>query len=101
MDRFYKKLQARKDYLTEKDAAVSARISPLRPVIELGLSKRIVDVLTKAEIENVGDVITQLEKGEASLLDIDGFGRKSLADLKKSLRKLGYKIPEAAEELSI
>lgn len=101
VDRFYKKLQARKDYLTEKDAAASARVSPLRPVIELGLSKRIVDVLTKAEIENVGDVIAQLEKGEASLLDIDGFGRKSLADLKKSLRKLGYKIPEAAEELSI
>ena len=32
---------------------------------------------------------------EAALLNLDGFGRKSLADLKKGLRKFGYEIPEA------
>jgi large subunit ribosomal protein L31 len=43
----------------------------------------------------------KLELGEASLLAIDGFGRKSLADLKKSLRRLGYELPEAAEEIRV
>jgi large subunit ribosomal protein L31 len=39
--------------------------------------------------------------GEASLLSIEGFGRKSLADLKKRLRQLGYQLPEAAEEIQV
>jgi hypothetical protein len=31
------------------------------------------------------------------LLDLDGFGRKSLSDLKKALRKFGYQLPEIDE----
>ena len=101
VDRFYKKLQARKDYLTEKEAAAMARVSPERPVNELGLTKRVVDILAKAEINNVGHILERLEKGESALLNLDGFGRKSLADVKKGLRKLGYELPEAAEEIAV
>jgi large subunit ribosomal protein L31 len=101
VDRFYKKLQARKDYIADQEARVAAQVSPDRPVSELELSKRVVDILTKAEINNVGDVFERLEKGEQAMLSIDGFGRKSLADLKKSLRKLGYELPEAAEEITV
>ena len=43
----------------------------------------------------------RLEKGEKALLSLDGFGRKSLAEVKKNLRKFGYEIPEAAEEISV
>jgi large subunit ribosomal protein L31 len=101
VDRFYKKLQARQDYLTEKDAAALARVSPERPVAELELTKRIVDLLAKAEITNVGHVLDRLEKGETALLNLDGFGRKSMADVKKGLRKFGYEIPKAAEEILV
>lgn len=101
VDRFYKKLQARQDYLSEKDAAALARVSPERPVDELELTKRVVEILAKAEITNVGHLLEQLEKGEAALLNLDGFGRKSLADVKKGLRKIGYEIPKAAEEISV
>ncbi len=101
VDRFYKKLQARQDFLAEREAAASARVSPERPVVELGLTKRVVDSLSKAEITNVGHIMAYLEKGEAAMLALEGFGRKSLADVKKALRKLGYEIPEAAEEISI
>ena len=101
VDRFYKKLQARQDYLDEKDKVAAARVSPERPVGDLGLSKRALEILAKAEITNVGHVLDRLEKGEATLLNIDGFGRKSLADLKKGLRKFGYEIPEAAEEITV
>ncbi len=42
-----------------------------------------------------------LEKGETGILSIDGFGRKSLADLKKRLRQFGYELPEAAQEIVV
>jgi large subunit ribosomal protein L31 len=101
VDRFYKKLQARQGYLADIEAREAAQVSPERPLVELGLSKRILDILEKQEITKVGDVMERLEKGEAALLDIEGFGRKSLADIKKGLRKLGYELPEAVEEPTI
>jgi large subunit ribosomal protein L31 len=38
-----------------------------------------------------------LGEGEAVVLAIEGFGRKSLIDIKKKLRALGYELPEAVE----
>jgi large subunit ribosomal protein L31 len=101
VDRFYKKLQARKSYLDNIQAREAARTSPERPITELGLGNRPTDALAKAEITNVGQVLEKLAQGEAALLAVDGFGRKSLADLKKKLRQLGYELPEAAEEIVV
>jgi len=101
VDRFYKKLQAREDFISEKEAKAAARVSPERSLAELGLTKRVLGILETAKMTNVGHVLAALEKGEAALLNIDGFGRKSLADTKKGLRKLGYAIPEAAEEITV
>lgn len=97
VDRFYKKLQARQDFIEEQEAREAERVSPERPVVELELTKRSTDILAKAEITNVGDVLVALDKGEQTLLDLDGFGRKSLSDLKKALRKFGYQLPEIDE----
>ncbi len=101
VDRFYRKLQARQEYLDELEARTTARTSPDRPLAELELSTRAIDSLTKAGLENVGQVLDKLAMGEDTLLAIDGFGRKSLADLKKRLRQLGYTIPEAGEEITV
>lgn len=101
VDRFYKKLQARQEYIDQIEAREAEKVSPERPIDELELGKRATDSLAKAEITNVGQVLDMLETGEASLLAIEGFGRKSLADLKKRLRQLGYKLPEAAEEIQV
>jgi large subunit ribosomal protein L31 len=101
VDRFYKKIEARKQYLAETEARETSRTSLTRPVVELDLSARVTDTLTKAGIENVGQVLDKLSQGEQTLLDIDGFGRKSLADLKKALRRFGYELPEAAEEIIV
>ena len=49
----------------------------------------------------VGQIIEKLGQGEQALLDIDGFGRKSLIDLKKKLRSLGYELPAAADEIVV
>jgi large subunit ribosomal protein L31 len=97
VDRFYKKLQARQDFITEQEAREAERVSPTRLVAELELTKRSTDILAKAEITEVGHVLAALEKGEQTLLDLDGFGRKSLSDLKKALRKFGYQLPEVDE----
>jgi len=101
VDRFYKKLQARQDYIEDVEARAAEKVSPDRPIAELELGKRATESLAKAEITNVGQVLEMLETGEASLLAVDGFGRKSLADLKKRLRHFGYVLPEAAEEIQV
>ena len=101
VDRFYKKLQARQDYVEEKKAKVAARTSPDRSVKEIDLPARAIDALEKAGITNVGQVLAKLAEGEAAMLAIEGFGRKSLIDMKKNLRQMGYKLPSAAEEIVV
>ena len=101
VDRFYRKLQARQAYLTDLEAREAARISPERMMAELDLGTRPTDALAKAGITTVGQVLDKLSIGEEALLSIDGFGRKSLADLKKRLRQFGYTIPEAGEEIVV
>jgi large subunit ribosomal protein L31 len=101
VDRFYKKLQVRQQYIDDKTARESARTSPERPIVELGLGGRATDALAKANITKVGQVMELLQNGEAGILAIDGFGRKSLADLKKRLRAFGYELPEAAQEIVV
>ena len=101
VDRFYKKLQVRQDYIREKETRDAARTSPTRPVEELGLGTRATDALIKGGIVNVGQVLEKLATGEAALLALDGFGRKSMADLKKKMRQMGYELPEAASEVVV
>jgi large subunit ribosomal protein L31 len=101
VDRFYKRLKARQEHLTNIKTRKAERTSPERPIAELELSSRATQALQKADIKEVGDVMALLAEGEASVLNIDGFGRKSLTDLKKALRKYGYSIPEKAEEITV
>jgi large subunit ribosomal protein L31 len=97
VDRFYKKLQARQNIVEEKRARNEARTSPDRPIADLGLGTRPTDTLAAAGVTTVGQALERLSTGEEGLLSIDGFGRKSLIDLKKRMRQLGYKLPETSE----
>lgn len=101
VDRFYKKLQARQEYIDEAEAREAAKVSPERPIAELELGTRATDSLARADIIKVGQVLEMMETGEASLLAVEGFGRKSLTDLKKRLRQFGYMLPEAAQEIQV
>lgn len=102
VDRFYRKLEARQQYLNDTEARHSARTSPDRPIAELELGTRPTAALAKVGITKVGQAIEKLAQGgESALLEIDGFGRKSLADLKKHLRQLGYELPKTAEEIVV
>jgi large subunit ribosomal protein L31 len=101
VDRFYKKLEVRKQYLRDVEARETARVSPERPIAELDLGPRATEALAKGGITSVGQALEKLELGESALLSIDGFGRKSLADLKKRLRQFGYTLPEMGEEITV
>ena len=97
VDRFYKKLQVRQNFVEEKKARSEAKISPKRPIGELELGVRASAALDRAGITEVGQFMAKLGEGEAAVLSIEGFGRKSLIDIKKKLRALGYELPEAVE----
>lgn len=101
VDRFYKKLQARQDYVEDKKARAISKVSPDKSVKEIGLTARAIDALEKAGMVNVGQVLTKLAEGEEAMLAVEGFGRKSLIDMKKSLRQMGYDLPAAAEEIAV
>ncbi|KAF0111022.1 MAG: large subunit ribosomal protein L31 [Chloroflexi bacterium] len=101
VDRFYKKLQARQEFVDEKKARETSRVSPERSVREIGLPTRSTEALEKAGLDNIGKLLAKLAEGEAGMLAIEGFGRKSLIDMKKTLRQLGYDLPAAAEEIVV
>ena len=94
VDRFFKKLQARQDYVEQKKARETEKVSPERPVAELDLGKRATDALAKAGIKKVGQFMNKMAEGEDAVLAISGFGQKSLIDAKKKLRALGYEFAE-------
>jgi large subunit ribosomal protein L31 len=95
VDRFYKKLQARQDYVELQKSREESKVSPKRPVADLELSKRVTDSLAAAGITEVGQLLAKFVEGDEAALAIDGFGRKALIDAKKKLRALGYDVPES------
>jgi large subunit ribosomal protein L31 len=97
VDRFMKRVQAREDYVSAKKAKAEAKVSPERPIADFDVTKRVVDILAKVEIKTAGDVLEKLKEGDEAILAIDGFGRKSLADIKKAMRRIGYTLPEDQE----
>ncbi|HLE50751.1 MAG TPA: DNA-directed RNA polymerase subunit alpha C-terminal domain-containing protein [Anaerolineales bacterium] len=94
-------MHAREQYVSDLEAREAARTSPERPIAELELGTRATEALAKAGVTKVGQVLDRLALGESAVLSIEGFGRKSLADLKKRLRQMGYQLPEAAEEIQV
>jgi large subunit ribosomal protein L31 len=96
VDRFRKKLEARQTYVQDQKSRAEAKVSPRRAIADLEMGSRPVEALARAGITTVGQFIEKLNEGEDAALSIEGFGRKSLIDIKKKLRALGYALPEAA-----
>ncbi len=94
VDRFYRKLAAREEHKQETEKRAESKTSLDLDIDELDLGKRPTDILKKAGITTAGDVLQRLEKGPQELLDLSGFGQKSLSDLKRILRQRGYEVPE-------
>jgi large subunit ribosomal protein L31 len=100
VDRFYKKLQARQEYVELQAAKENSKTSPNRPIGDADLGIRPTAALVRAGINTVGEFLSKLAEGEEAILAIDGFGRKALIDSKKKLRAMGYEVPGVAEEVA-
>jgi large subunit ribosomal protein L31 len=98
VDRFYKKLQARQEYLSEVETREASRTSPDLAVTELELGARAEAALARGGVTTVGQALAMVASGDASLLAIEGFGRKSLIDLKRRLRQRGFELPSSTPE---
>lgn len=75
-----------------KEVAPAEKIKEVPPEIslaELGLSKRIQSLLEEAGVANVREILAKLEEGEKGLLAIEGFGPKSLAEVREKLSAHG------------
>jgi large subunit ribosomal protein L31 len=98
VDRFYRRLEARQEHLKAEREREAAKTSPELPLTELDVKTRVTSTLAKADITTAGQVLEALGKGDEALLEVDGFGRKSLADLKRSMKRRGYELPEPEAE---
>jgi large subunit ribosomal protein L31 len=92
VDRFYKKLEIRDQFRAQQAAREATQLAtPDQPITNLELGARPEAALTGAGLNTVADVLARLETlGEEAFLSIEGFGRKSLIDLKKRLRAGGF-----------
>ena len=101
VERFLKKLERRKKKVAAVEELKAQKTSPSIPIAELGIRTQAKNVLAEAGIVTVGDVLDRLEEGGSeALMNISGFGMKSLATLKKQLRAQGFDLPgdEPAED---
>jgi len=99
VERFYRKLEARQEYVEKQDDQPAATSSAEVELVSLGLTPRALVALAQVEITNVKHVLSKLETGgEPALLSITGFGRKSLIDLKKAMRALGFESSGGAPD---
>jgi large subunit ribosomal protein L31 len=93
VDRFYKKLEARSQYMAEQQAKESAKVSTDQPIEILELSAKVEGILKKAGVKTIAQAIEKFEQGDNALLAIGGFGRASLINLKKRMRTHGFTLP--------
>jgi len=92
-------IEAAKD---ERRAAIQAAYALIPseaydvPLTEIGLSSRVLKHLQNAQLDTVGDVLERLAEGDEGLLKLDGFGPRSLTEVKTSIDALA--LPEKTLE---
>ena len=98
VERFMKRLQAREELRTATDEQTTSAPADHRLEDLEELSTRTANALIAAGVETTGEFLNRLEDvGDEGVLEISGFGRKGLVDMKRLLRQLGYELPEAEE----
>ena len=80
--------------LPVEEAPAEEAVESVLPIETLGLDTRITNVLKEAGLVTVAGVLERLERGDRAMLEIDGFGPKSLVELKAALQQHGYEIPQ-------
>jgi large subunit ribosomal protein L31 len=93
VDRFLKRLQVRDSRESDRRAKEDAKLNADIPLEELALGARYIKILNEAGINLVSDLISKLEtEGDDAILGLPGIGVKVLADAKRKISELGFKI---------
>ncbi len=93
---------ARRMAYLERLAAVREGIPPsaYETVLDqVGLSERVLGLLSEAGYENAGAVMQQLGMDSDRILSIDGFGPKAMEELQIAFSNYAYPVPEPEVEL--
>jgi large subunit ribosomal protein L31 len=98
VDRFYKKLEVRDQFRAAAAARGANKASPDQPIAVLELGARPEAALAQAGLATIAEVVDKLAQGDEVMLAMEGFGRKSLIDLKKRLRARGFLSEATAPE---
>ena len=93
VERFMRKLERRDQMIADAERRRTRGTSPELPVMDLDLGTRAKKVLVSAGLETVSDLLARLAEGDETLTNLQGFGLKSLATLKKRLRARGFVLP--------
>jgi large subunit ribosomal protein L31 len=97
VDKFLSRLQARDQRVAERRAKEDAKQNADLPLETLELGKRYEKILVEAGITTISQLIAKFQTpaGEEEILALPGIGVKVLADAKRRISELGYKIPTA------
>jgi len=94
VDRFMKRLRAREERMIARETQQEAQASPEMPISYLELGARYEAALAEAGITTVADILRLMEEGgDEAITGIKGIGAKTLIDIKKGLRSLGFELP--------
>ncbi len=95
VDRFQKRLKRQSLHEAEEKARTELALRKrqqalLKQQIEaLDLSERVHKILVDADIVSIGDVVRNLERGDSTLLALEGLGVRSVQEIKERLQMLG------------
>jgi large subunit ribosomal protein L31 len=93
VDRFYRRLQARQDFLAEKQTREESKDVNNTKLADLELSSASVKAWAKAGFEKAADVLKALANGDQAILDLEGIGQSRLIEIKKAMRAKGIDVP--------
>ena len=93
VDRFYRRLQARQDFLAEKQSREEGKNVNNIKIADLELNSLSVHAWNKLGFEKASDVLNALSNGDQSVLDLDGIGQSRLIEIKKAMRSKGIEVP--------
>ncbi len=105
VDRVERRLvQVKEDAVREADeqtAAIKADIPAAAyemPVTESGIKEHIINILTEAGYENVGQVMFDLKANPNKILGLAGIGAKAIQNIEETLAGLSFPEPVKVEE---
>lgn len=92
VDRFYRRLQARQDFLAEQKTREESKEGANLSLADLDLNTLSLHTWNKLGFEKVSDILAKLAEGDDALLSLDGIGQTRLIELKKALRAKGVDV---------